>query len=115
MCHLLWADKTWMSRFRDTPPPVPLEELTAQYRDWMSLQSRHRDFDAEIVGRTKGLTADWLAANHTHFYPASGGRSRTHVGHVDPGGQKAGRHGPADDVRLTGCMLSFSKVWHKME
>ena len=27
MCHLLWADQTWMSRFSNSPPPVPLEEL----------------------------------------------------------------------------------------
>ena len=27
LCHLLWADQTWISRFRDTPPPVPMAEL----------------------------------------------------------------------------------------
>ena len=29
MCHLLWADQTWMSRFSDMPPPAPLADLVA--------------------------------------------------------------------------------------
>jgi uncharacterized damage-inducible protein DinB len=72
MCHLLWADQTWMSRFRDTPPPVPLAELATQYREWPSLKGRRRDFDGEVVGWSDGLTADWLAGNHTHFSPGFG-------------------------------------------
>jgi uncharacterized damage-inducible protein DinB len=72
MCHLLWADQTWMSRFRGTPLPAPLAELTAQYRDWTSLKSRRRDFDAEIVGWADGVAADWLAGTHSHFSPSLG-------------------------------------------
>jgi uncharacterized damage-inducible protein DinB len=72
MCHLLWADQTWMSRFRDTPPPVPMADLAAQHRDWMSLKSRRRDFDAEIVAWAEGLTSEWLAGMHTYFSPSLG-------------------------------------------
>ena len=72
MCHLLWADQTWMSRFRGTPPPVPMAELTTQYREWQSLKTRRRDFDAEIIDWTEGLSSDWLAGTHTHFSPSLG-------------------------------------------
>ncbi|MBM3650035.1 MAG: damage-inducible protein DinB [Alphaproteobacteria bacterium] len=70
MCHLLWADQTWMSRFRGAPPPVALAELAEQYRDWVPLQSRRRDLDDEIERWAEGLAAEWLAGNHTHFSPS---------------------------------------------
>lgn len=72
MCHLLWADQTWMSRFRGAPPPVALAELAEQYRDWVPLQSRRRDLDDEIERWAEGLAAEWLAGNHTHFSPSFG-------------------------------------------
>jgi uncharacterized damage-inducible protein DinB len=72
MCHLLWADQTWMSRFRDTPLPPPMADLAAQHRVWTALQSRRRDFDAEIVGWAEGLAPDWLAGTHSHFSPSLG-------------------------------------------
>jgi uncharacterized damage-inducible protein DinB len=75
LCHLLWADQTWMSRFRDTPPPVPMAELAAQHHEWKLLKSRRRDFDAEIVGWAEAVTADWLASTDTYFSPSHGGRT----------------------------------------
>jgi uncharacterized damage-inducible protein DinB len=75
LCHLLWADQTWMSRFRDTPPPVPMAELATQHREWTLLQSRRRDFDAEIVGWAEAVTPDWLASTYTYFSPSLGGRT----------------------------------------
>lgn len=72
MCHLLWADQTWMSRFRKAPPPVPMAELATQHREWISLKGRRRDFDAEIVGWTEGLGPDWLAGTLSYFSPSLG-------------------------------------------
>lgn len=72
MCHLLWADQTWMSRFRDRPPPVPMAELATQHREWISLGGRRRDFDSEIVGWADGLGPDWLAGTLTYFSPSLG-------------------------------------------
>lgn len=72
MCHLLWADQTWMSRFCDTPPPVPLADLTALHREWASLKGRRIDFDADIVRWADGLASDWLAGTHTYFSPSLG-------------------------------------------
>ena len=63
MCHLLWADQTWMSRFSDAPPPVPLADLWRCTR-LASLKSRRIDFDAEIVRWAEGLAADWPAARY---------------------------------------------------
>ena len=69
MCHLLWADQTWMSRFSKSPPPVPMADLAALHRDWASLKSRRIDFDAEIVHWSEGLASDWLADTLTYFSP----------------------------------------------
>ena len=72
MCHLLWADQTWMSRFSDVPPPAPLADLVAMHGEWPSLKSRRIDFDAEIVRWAEGLAADWLAGVLAYFSPSLG-------------------------------------------
>jgi uncharacterized damage-inducible protein DinB len=72
MCHLLWADQTWMSRFSDVQPPVPLADLVAMHDEWQSLRSRRIDFDAEIVRWAEGLAADWPASMLTYFSPSLG-------------------------------------------
>lgn len=72
MCHLLWADQTWMSRFRNAPPPVRMADLVVQYCDRMSLKGRRCDFDAEIVDWATSLSSDWLAGTLTYFSPSLG-------------------------------------------
>ena len=72
MCHLLWADQTWISRFSNSPPPVPLADLAALHRDWASLKARRIDFDADIVRWADSLAPDWLAGAHTYFSPSLG-------------------------------------------
>ncbi len=72
MCHLLWADQTWMSRFSGSPPPAPLADLAAAYRDWTSLKGRRIELDADIVRWADGLASDWLAGMHTYFSPSLG-------------------------------------------
>jgi uncharacterized damage-inducible protein DinB len=72
MCHLVWADRTWMSRFRGTPTPAPFADLAVLHGDWDSLKSGRQEFDAEIVGWADGLAPDWLAGTHSHFSPTLG-------------------------------------------
>jgi uncharacterized damage-inducible protein DinB len=72
MCHLLWADQTWMSRFRGTSPPVPFADLAALHCEWASLKGRRFDFDAEIVRWADVLGLAWLSGTHTHFSPSFG-------------------------------------------
>jgi uncharacterized damage-inducible protein DinB len=72
MCHLLWADRTWMSRFRGTSAPAPFADLAAQHRDWAVLKSRRSEFDAEIVGWADDLASDWLAGTFTYVSPSLG-------------------------------------------
>jgi uncharacterized damage-inducible protein DinB len=72
MCHLLWADQTWMSRFRGTALPAPLADLAGLYREWGSLKGGRHDFDAEIIGWADGLASDWLTGTHSHFSPSLG-------------------------------------------
>jgi uncharacterized damage-inducible protein DinB len=72
MCHLLWADQTWMSRFRGTPPPAPFADLADRHREWVSLKGGRHDFDIGIVGWADSLASDWLAGTRTHFSPSLG-------------------------------------------
>ena len=72
MCHLLWADQTWMSRFRGTPPPAPFADLVDLYREWGPLKGGRQKFDAEIVGWAEGLASEWLVGTHTHVSPSLG-------------------------------------------
>jgi uncharacterized damage-inducible protein DinB len=70
MCHLLWADQTWMSRFSNSPLPILQADLAALHHDWASLKGRRIDFDADIVRWADGLALDWLAGTHTYFSPS---------------------------------------------
>jgi uncharacterized damage-inducible protein DinB len=70
MCHVLWADQTWMSRFRGTAPPAPFADLAVVHREWPSLKGRRSDFDAEIIGWADGLAPDWLAGTYSYFSPS---------------------------------------------
>ncbi|SEN88207.1 Uncharacterized damage-inducible protein DinB (forms a four-helix bundle) [Rhodospirillales bacterium URHD0017] len=72
MYHLLWADQTWMSRFRSTPPPAPFADLVGLHGEWVALKDARRDFDGEIIGWADGLASEWLAGTHTHVSPSMG-------------------------------------------
>jgi uncharacterized damage-inducible protein DinB len=72
MCHLLWADQTWISRFRGTAPPMSFTDLAGVHREWTLLKGRRSDFDVEIIGWADGLAPDWLAGTHTYFSPSLG-------------------------------------------
>jgi uncharacterized damage-inducible protein DinB len=72
MCYLLWADQTWMSRFSNSPPPVPLADLAALHRDWASLKGRRIELDADIVRWADNVALDWLAGTLTYFSPSLG-------------------------------------------
>ena len=74
MCHLLWADQTWMNRFSNSPPPVSLADLAALHREWASLKGRRIDFDADIVRWADGLASDWLAGTPSLGQETSGPR-----------------------------------------
>jgi uncharacterized damage-inducible protein DinB len=73
LCHLLWADRIWMSRFAGWPkPPGGIKESPRLIEDWESLRAARAEADAEIESWAAGLTQDWLAAPFTWFSGATG-------------------------------------------
>ncbi len=74
LCHLLWGDSTWMSRFAGwDKPPVPQRDSARWIDDFAALRQRRVAADARIEAWAAGLTPDWLAAPFRWF---SGGAGR---------------------------------------
>lgn len=65
-CHLLWADRMWLSRFAGTPKPsVPGTESSRMIEAWDELVAERRVTDALIGDWAAGLTPEWLAEDLT--------------------------------------------------
>ncbi len=66
LCHLLWADRMWLSRFAGTPKPtVPGSESARMIEEWSELRSERRGTDALIGEWAAVLSPDWLAGDLT--------------------------------------------------
>lgn len=65
-CHLLWADRMWLSRFAGTPKPaVPGSESARMIDAWDELVAERRATDDVIDDWAAGLSPDWLAGELT--------------------------------------------------
>jgi uncharacterized damage-inducible protein DinB len=74
LSHLLWADRTWMSRFTNQPRPEGgIAESVALYTDWHDLKTERASFDLAIIDWADGVDASWLATDQTYY---SGGARR---------------------------------------
>lgn len=63
-CHLLWADRMWLSRFAGTPKPsVPGSESARMIDGWPELVAERQATDALVEGWAAGLSPDWLAGD----------------------------------------------------
>ena len=63
LCHLLWGDTTWMSRFDGwKKPSVGMKQSPAMIQDWAELKARRVAADQKIESWAAGLTAENLAA-----------------------------------------------------
>lgn len=68
LCHLLWADRMWLSRFAGTPKPsVPGSESARMIGPWDELVAERRITDAALGEWAAGLAPDWLAGDLTWF------------------------------------------------
>ncbi len=68
LAHLVWADRLWLARFEQTPPPTPtMAEGLAAFPTWPSLQDARVACDAEIVRWADALTPDGLAGDLTYY------------------------------------------------
>ncbi|KRE24199.1 damage-inducible protein DinB [Bosea sp. Root483D1] len=65
-CHLLWADRMWLSRFAGTPKPsVPGSESARMIGAWEELVAERQVTDTLIGDWAAGLTPEWLAGDLT--------------------------------------------------
>jgi uncharacterized damage-inducible protein DinB len=68
LSHLLWGDRTWMSRFTNVPRPAAgIPESVSLYPDWDALKDERARFDSTIIDWADALNPSWLAADHTYY------------------------------------------------
>ncbi len=73
LCHLLWADRMWMSRFDGwARPPVTLRESAHLVADFDHLLHARAADDGRISAWADGVTEAWLAEDLTWTSGASG-------------------------------------------
>lgn len=72
LCHLLWADRMWLSRFAGTPKPAArIHESAGLVASWDDLVAERKAFDETITGWAAGLSQDWLSGALTWFSGAT--------------------------------------------
>ncbi len=72
LCHLLWGDTQWMSRFSDWPkPPVPIKQSAAMVDDFVTLRARRARADADIIAWADKVDDAWLAQDLVWFSGAA--------------------------------------------
>ncbi len=72
LCHLVWADRTWMARFAGWPkPPTALRDSATMIEEWGALRASRVEADAGIETWTAGLDEAWLAQDLTWFSGAA--------------------------------------------
>lgn len=77
LCHILWADKIWLSRFTDYPAPVGgIPSSTALHIDWAPLFKDRRETDDAILDWTAGVNDEHLKSDLT-WYSGAAGRDLT--------------------------------------
>ena len=63
LCHLVWGDTTWMSRFDAwEKPSVSMKQSPVMITDWAELKARRVAADAKIEAWAASLTPEGLAA-----------------------------------------------------
>jgi len=72
LSHLLWGDRTWMSRFSDVPKPaVGIAGSAALYPDWDELKRERNGMDQQILRWSDNIDPAWLSDSHTWFSAAA--------------------------------------------
>jgi len=68
LCHLLWGDRMWMSRFDGWEKPTVLQKDSASLIDtFEELKTARADADQRISGWAARVTKDWLAEEQVWF------------------------------------------------
>ena len=73
LCHLLWGDRMWMSRFDGWPkPPIGIKDSATLIGDFNGLQQARVDADDRISAWAERLSEDWLQQDLVWFSAAAG-------------------------------------------
>jgi uncharacterized damage-inducible protein DinB len=68
LCHLLWGDQAWMSRFDNWPKPVVIQKESAGLvADFPELQRLRHDADTRISDWAQRVDGAWLAQDLVWF------------------------------------------------
>ena len=71
LCHLLWGDRIWMSRFDGwEKPAIRLRDSATLIDDFAELQRAREDADRTISRWADGVTPQWLAEDLVWFSQA---------------------------------------------
>lgn len=78
LCHLLWADQTWMVRFADWPAPSAgsIRDSVTMIEDWAQLKVERARIDDKLIAWADALEPADLEGTLT-WYSGSAGRNRT--------------------------------------
>jgi uncharacterized damage-inducible protein DinB len=73
LSHLLWGDRTWMSRFDGWEKPAGgIPTSPGLYPDWDALKAARIETDAGIEAWARRVTPDWLGGHLSWFSAALG-------------------------------------------
>lgn len=68
LCHLLWGDQMWMSRFDGWEKPSTIQKQSAALiEDFAALRRERVDADARIERWAAGVTEPWLDEEQVWF------------------------------------------------
>lgn len=72
LCHILWGDQMWMSRFAQIPAPqVAIKQSGGLVADWDALRAEREAFDGVIETWASGITTEELAGDLTWYSGAA--------------------------------------------
>ncbi|MEM7213941.1 MAG: DinB family protein [Pseudomonadota bacterium] len=69
LCHLLWGDQIWMSRFADMPKPVAggVMESLSMIDDWCDLKAERERMDEAIIEWGARVSQSYLDGELTWY------------------------------------------------
>jgi uncharacterized damage-inducible protein DinB len=72
LSHLLWADRSWMSRFSSEvqKPRASIPDSVALYPDWDGLKRERETFDGTIATWADTIDDAWLTSDHSYYSDA---------------------------------------------
>jgi uncharacterized damage-inducible protein DinB len=83
LCHLLWADRMWMSRFAGWErPAVSSKQSPALIADFAELRIARGEADAGITAWAEAVSQDWLDADTVWFSGITQSEHRAPTAHL---------------------------------